>query len=182
MFPACAVSGSNLVNTMKITWLLNSALPIAMLFSAGCASIVDGGDKSVRIHSNPAGAKVTISDKEGKQVCVQNTPAVVSLKRHHGYFNGEKYTLSFEAPGYYPSSVEVKSVLNGWYFGNLFFGGAVGLLGVDPATGAMWTLSPREIERNLVSKDKVLTEAELQAAEKEANTTKNAPNKGGTKD
>lgn len=160
-----------------MSWLMNSVFPLAMVLASGCASIVDGGDKSVRIHSNPAGAKVTISDKDGKEVCVQNTPAVVTLRRHHGYFDGEKYKLLFEAPGYYPSEVEVKSVLNGWYFGNLFFGGAIGLLGVDPATGAMWTLSPREIEWNLISKDKVLNQAELLAAEKEANAPKASANR-----
>src|SRR2546425_8499 len=85
----------------------------ALAFGSGCASIMDGGDKSVRIHSNPPGATVTISDKEGTPVCVQKTPAVVTLRRHHGYFRREDYKLVFEAPGYYPSEAHVKSVLDG---------------------------------------------------------------------
>lgn len=35
--------------------------------------------------------------------------------------------------------------MNGWYIGNLLFGGIIGLLIVDPATGAMWTLIPRKL-------------------------------------
>ncbi len=30
--------------------------------------------------------------------------------------------------------------LDGWYFGNLIFGGLLGILIIDPATGAMWRL------------------------------------------
>jgi hypothetical protein len=38
-------------------------------------------------------------------------------------------------------SVPLTAKINGWYFGNLLFGGIiVGMLIVDPATGAMWTL------------------------------------------
>src|SRR5437879_1932091 len=96
---------------------LRCALALAALaFGNGCASIVDGGDKSVRIHSDPPGATVTISDKDDRLVSVQKTPAVVTLRRHHGYFSREDYKLLFEAPGYYPSEAHVKSVLNAWYF------------------------------------------------------------------
>ena len=30
--------------------------------------------------------------------------------------------------------------LNAWYWGNILFGGLIGWLIVDPATGAMWKL------------------------------------------
>ncbi|WP_174263189.1 CsgG/HfaB family protein [Citrifermentans bemidjiense] len=30
--------------------------------------------------------------------------------------------------------------MNGWYWGNIVFGGVIGLLIVDPATGAMWKM------------------------------------------
>jgi len=42
--------------------------------------------------------------------------------------------------------------LNGWYIGNLLFGGLIGLLIVDPLTGAMWTLDPKDI--NLILEKK----------------------------
>jgi hypothetical protein len=55
----------------------------------------------------------------------------------------------------------VSAGLNGWYLGNLLFGGLVGLLVVDPATGAMFRL-PEDATVNLTkttgvtSKDRTL--------------------------
>jgi len=43
----------------------------------------------------------------------------------------------------------VQGEVNGWYFGNVIFGGLIGLLAVDPATGAMYTLKPKEISTTL---------------------------------
>ncbi|MCX4027392.1 hypothetical protein H0A36_10465 [Endozoicomonas sp. SM1973] len=34
----------------------------------------------------------------------------------------------------------ITSTLDGWYFGNLFLGGLIGMLIVDPLTGAMFKL------------------------------------------
>lgn len=141
----------------------------AIVMFSGCASIVDGRSKTVQINSNPAGAKVTIFDKDGKSVAMETTPAKLKLKRHHGYFNPEKYRLVFEAPGFYPSETYVQSTVNGWYFGNIVFGGAIGFLILDPATGAMWTLNPREINRNLVSSSVTLNEQEQKEADAKAN-------------
>lgn len=142
----------------------------ASILCSSCASIVDGGsDKSVQLSSNPPGAKVTISNKRGETVQVVNTPARVNLRRHKGFFVGERYKLLFEAPGYYPSDVEVKSVMNGWYLGNLIFGGTIGILIVDPATGALFTLSPREVQRNLVPLNGSLSPEAVAAANARAN-------------
>ncbi len=33
--------------------------------------------------------------------------------------------------------------LDGWYIGNILFGGLIGMLIVDPATAAMWKLDDR---------------------------------------
>lgn len=145
------------------------ALAAFCILGSGCASIVDGGAKTVRINSNPIGAKLSIYDKQGKAVTVQTTPASISLKRNSGFFSGEKYKLIFEAPGYYPSEAYIQSTVNGWYFGNIVFGGVIGLLIVDPATGAMWTLSPREVNQNLVSSAVSLNPEELRAAVEKAN-------------
>lgn len=39
--------------------------------------------------------------------------------------------------------------MDGWYVGNIIFGGLIGLLLVDPITGAMWKL-PDTAQGNLV--------------------------------
>lgn len=135
------------MNLRKIVASITSAVLAVSLL--GCASIVDGGHKTVSIKSQPADAKVTVYDKKGAQVIVSQTPAKLPLKRSGGYFSGAKYRIVVEKEGYKPTELEVKSTLNGWYFGNLVFGGLIGLLIVDPATGAMWTLSPRQVDKVL---------------------------------
>ncbi|MDB6123541.1 MAG: hypothetical protein JWQ71_2534 [Pedosphaera sp.] len=120
-----------------------AALTAVLCYGVGCASIVDGGPKIIRVNSEPTGAKLSVFDRDDKPVCIQTTPASLTLKRSHGYFMGERYKLVFEAPGYYPSTTYVESGINGWYLGNVLFGGAIGILIVDPATGAMFTLSDR---------------------------------------
>jgi len=132
---------------MKIKIL--SLLIIPLIFT-GCASILDGGSKSVQINSNPEGAKITISNQEGKTIAVQKTPAIVPLARSSGYFRGEDYKLVFEAAGYSPYETHVTSTVDGWYFGNIFFGGLIGMLIVDPMTGDMYTLSPMDVNCNLL--------------------------------
>ena len=146
-----------------------SSVSLVALFFTGCASIVDGGDKSVRINSTPPGAKVSIIDKSGKTVCTQTTPAIVSLRRNRGFFVPEDYKLAFELNGYYPAEAHVKSVVNGWYFGNVLFGGLIGIVIVDPATGANFTLSPRDINWNLVAVDTTLTQEQIAEAQVKAN-------------
>lgn len=42
-------------------------------------------------------------------------------------------------------------MLSGWYLGNVVFGGLIGLLIVDPLTGAMYNLTPDKIEQPLSS-------------------------------
>jgi hypothetical protein len=41
------------------------------------------------------------------------------------------------------------SSVSGWYFGNLAFGGVIGMLIVDPLTGAMYNLTPDKIDQPL---------------------------------
>jgi len=146
-----------------------SLLVVPLLFS-GCASILDSGDKSVHFNSNPAGAKVTISNDEGKVVSVQTTPAVVKLARSSGYFRGEDYRLLFEAPGCSPYETRITSEIDGWYFGNILFGGLIGMLIVDPLTGDMYTLSPREINCSLAPSNMPAASVEVKVAETKTNS------------
>jgi hypothetical protein len=153
---------------MKKIIALTGLLLVSLLFT-GCSSIVDGRAQHVKIDSHPTGATFSICDKKGKTVTTNTTPANLVLNRRHGYFNGEDYKMIFEAPGYYSYEVHVKSTVDGWYFGNLLFGGLIGLIIVDPATGAMYTLKPDTLDVHLVSNALPLTPAELKEAEAKAN-------------
>ena len=136
--------------------------------------LVQGRPRTVQINSNPSGANFTVFDKEGKQVESRTTPATVRLDRCHGFFNGEDYKVAFESAGYYPGEMHIHSKLNGWYFGNILAGGAIGFFFVDPLTGAMWNLSPNGVTYNLVSSTTALNPEELKAAQLKANPVKEA--------
>ena len=140
-----------------------------LMVGTGCASIIQGSHKNVQISSNPSGAKFTIYNKAGKAVEARTTPATVSLERSSGYFSKEDYRLVFEQAGYFTGETKLKASVNGWYFGNIVFGGLIGLLIVDPATGAMWTLDPKELTYNLVQTQPGLSPEEIKAAQEKAN-------------
>jgi hypothetical protein len=138
------------MTTGKVMFHMRSALAILGVLSlCSCASIVDGGRRKVHIDSNPTGAQVTIYDRHDFEVEAHTTPFVVRLERGSGYFRGEKYRLVFELAGYQKAEVTIKSDLNGWYFGNILFGGLIGFVIVDPLTGAMWTLKPKTVFEDL---------------------------------
>lgn len=125
------------------------SLAIILMLLTGCASIIDGGPKTVRLNSNPEGAKVTIYDRHGKEVSVNTTPTVVTLDRG-GFYHWDWYRVDFAMPGYKPYEARINPILDPWYFGNIIFGGALGILIVDPATGDMWTIHPRSLNCDLV--------------------------------
>lgn len=111
---------------------------------SGCASIFVGGSQSVLIQSEPAGAAVTVTNRAGQQVHSGSTPLTVSLSRGTSYFVSEQYTLRFQKDGHAPKEIVITGRVNGWYFGNLLIGGVIGMVVVDPLTGAMFTLQPPE--------------------------------------
>ena len=48
--------------------------------------------------------------------------------------------------------------MDGWYIGNIVFGGLIGWLVVDPASGAMWKLQD-SVHGNLEAKEEEIAEA-----------------------
>lgn len=46
--------------------------------------------------------------------------------------------------GYQPYEIKIKRELDGWFFGNLIFGGLIGII-IDASNGAMYKLSPDQI-------------------------------------
>ena len=108
---------------------------------AGCASIVSKSEYPVAITSNPIGADFVVKRKNGVPVASGVTPATIVLPASEGYFQPAKYTIEDKRKGVM-QSVPLTAKIDGWYFGNLLFGGVIiGMLIVDPATGAMWRLN-----------------------------------------
>jgi len=137
---------------------LSLVIAIALL-STSCASIVCGTKKKFTINSTPEKAKVSITDKVGNYVYQGETPATIKLKRGAGFFEGQRYTLKFEMEGYESQTLTIESKVNGMYcLGNIIFGGLIGWLIVDPLTGAMWTMNPKDISVIMDKTDKTNTD------------------------
>ncbi len=123
---------------MKIKAVALLTLVIGVL--PGCASIMSKSDYTVNIHSSPEGARYSIVNKKGIEVMTGTTPDQVTLKANAGYFSGEKYTISMTKDGYRDGSTILNSDIDPWYLGNIIFGGLLGALVIDPASGAMFML------------------------------------------
>lgn len=83
------------------------------------------------------------------------TPTTLTLKAGKAYFDRQDYTVTFEKEGYEKQTIIIGAKLNGWYLGNILFGGLIGILIVDPLTGAMWRLDSLYVA-NLVVKTSFL--------------------------
>lgn len=142
---------------LKLTVLVFT-LPI--LFSS-CATIFGKSSYPVSISTNPKGANISITDKKSKEVYKGTSPATVTLKSGAGYFSKAEYQVKITAPGFGEQIIPVNYKLNGWYFGNLLFGGLIGMLIVDPATGAMWKLQTPPIYVTLDKLTETVTEPTL---------------------
>ena len=110
---------------------------------SGCASIIHGPTQTVDIGSQPAGATVTIDGKDYGQ-----TPKSIELRRK-GRLKDElkpkqEYKVKLTMAGYEPYEIKIKRELDGWFFGNLIFGGLIGII-IDASNCAMYKLSPDQI-------------------------------------
>ncbi|HLK96152.1 MAG TPA: hypothetical protein VK364_00145, partial [Hymenobacter sp.] len=119
---------------------------LATLLMSSCASIVSKSRYPVAISSVPPGAKVVITNRAGNEIFSGVAPTAVTLKSGSSYFNREKYKLIFSKEGFEDKVVALEADINGWYFGNLLFGGGIGLLIVDPLTGAMYRIREKEMQ------------------------------------
>lgn len=146
--------------------ILAAALAVAL---SGCATLFNGQSQAITITSAPEGAQVTVSNRAGQRVHVGETPVTLTLKRGAGYFKSEVYMLAFSKPGYADQQMTIRGSTSGWYFGNILLGGLIGMLAVDPATGAMYSL-PKSVTASLEAQDAVgaIDEARLQIVSMES--------------
>jgi hypothetical protein len=122
-----------------------TVLTLAVLTVSGCATIFEGPSKAVTIDSAPGGAEFTIADRSGQVIHRGTTPQQLTLKNGAGMFVPAKYTITMTKAGYEETVAELTPNVAGWYFGNILLGGAIGMLLVDPATGAMYKLPDQTV-------------------------------------
>ena len=134
---------------MKMKTLNTTLTGVAAIMLASCASIVSKSEYPVSLMSSPAGAKVQVK-KNGMVVHEGTTPSTVTLSASSGFFTAAKYEVIFSKKGHPQQTIPLTADIDGWYFGNILFGGLIGLLIVDPATGAMFKL-PESLNASFAS-------------------------------
>jgi hypothetical protein len=116
--------------------LLLTVVALAGLVSTGCGSIVNGMKQDIAITSSPGGATVTVDGVER-----DSTPIVVPLSRKHAH------VVKVEQPGYAPVERSITTETSDWVWGNILFGGLIGLA-VDSLSGGMHELGPEQVHAN----------------------------------
>ena len=119
---------------MKIRTLVAAA---SLLATTACATIMQGSQQGVSVNSNPAGARISVNGQQ-----MGTTPAVVRLARSNAH------TVRLELDGYAPYEMQLQKKMSGWVWGNIVFGGIVGVI-VDGSTGAMYRLSPDAVDASM---------------------------------
>jgi len=110
--------------------MLGCWLSLAFLFS-GCASIVEGTDQSVTVQTSPSGASCELK-RDGTVIGVVNpTPGTVTVDK-----SKNDIAVICKKDGYQDGSGAFSSEFQGMTFGNLLFGGIIGVA-VDASSGAM---------------------------------------------
>lgn len=113
---------------------------IALSLITGCATIVSESIYPVTISSTPVEADFTITNSNGIKIHSGRTPSTVTLASGDGYFSSASYRVTFKKKGFSEKTTAITAQIDGWYIGNFVFGGLIGLLVIDPITGAMWKL------------------------------------------
>lgn len=123
---------------MKKTFLI-AGITIALLFCS-CASIVSGSKQNINFNSTPSGATVWVDD-----VNLGVTPVIAQLERIK-----KNQKVKIELQGYKPYELILNRKTNGWIWGNILFGGIIGII-IDASSGAMYRLTPDQIEAQLAN-------------------------------
>jgi hypothetical protein len=113
------------------------SIVVLVLSISACATIMHGTSQDVGISSSPSSAVVTVDGLN-----VGNTPVIAHLKR------GDNHTVAINLRGYAPFESTVTKGVSGWVWGNIVFGGLIGLA-VDAMTGGLYNLTPVQLAGQL---------------------------------
>lgn len=128
---------------------INLFFVLSTLILSSCASILSKSTYPFTLNTNPSGVNVKIKDNKGMEIYNGTSPATVNLKASNGFFKKASYTVHISEEGYKEQTLPINFKIDGWYFGNLLLGGVVGMLIVDPATGAMYKIEEEYMNINL---------------------------------
>jgi len=110
---------------------LNGLLLSAVVLTSGCATLTKGTSQTVTVDTDPSGATCTLT-RDAKPVAIVNpTPGSVPVEKAHGTI-----AIACKKQGYLEAAGNLASEFQAMTFGNILFGGLVGVV-VDAASGAM---------------------------------------------
>ena len=112
---------------------------VAVVALTGCCSIIHGTRQDVGVTSAPPGATVKIDNIQSG-----NTPVIAKLTRK------DNHVVRIELAGYQPFDATLTRSVSGWVWGNIVFGGLIGLA-VDAIDGGMYKLTPEQVSATLVA-------------------------------
>jgi hypothetical protein len=118
---------------MKQLGILLSAVSLT-----ACASIMHGTSQDVGISSSPTGANVTVDN----MLAGARTPYVAKLSRN------DNHVVRIAMDGYAPAELTLTKSVSGWVWGNVVFGGLIGLA-VDAISGGLYNLNPVQLQATL---------------------------------
>ena len=123
----------------------------------GCATICNRHTNATfSLNSSIPQTQVAIW-KDAKLIKSVQTPASVVLDSSDGFFCRARYRFEFSKDGYLTTTESRSASFSAWYLGNIIFGGLIGILIVDPLSGAMYSIDDETIDVNLVPKDGLLS-------------------------
>lgn len=108
-----------------------AAIVLASAALAGCASIISGTSQEVAVNTKPAGAACDL-ERDGRLIGhIDQTPGSVVVTRRNS-----SILVECTKTGYDDAAGTNENDVEAWVFGNLLFGGLIGLA-VDAFSGAI---------------------------------------------
>lgn len=104
---------------------------LASVALSACSTIVEGTTQNVTVMTDPAGASCSLKNGNGVVAIVNPTPGSVQLGKSR-----EDIAVLCDKEGYQSTAGTLASSFEGMTFGNIIFGGIVGVA-IDASSGAM---------------------------------------------
>jgi hypothetical protein len=120
---------------------LPKSIVLLLFFTSACASIINGARQDIGVSSSPTGADVTIDNAPSGK-----TPVVAKLTRR------DNHIIKLELAGYQPYEITLTRSVSGWVWGNIVFGGLIGLA-IDAVSGGLYYLSPEQVTTSLAKSE-----------------------------
>jgi len=124
------------MKTFKAILTLLTLISTSSLLTS-CATIMHGTRQNIGISSNPSNASVWVD-----HAYIGNTPIIVEMSRKNNHI------VRIELDGYQPYEATFSKQVSGWVFGNVIFGGIIGLA-VDAISGGIYSLTPDQIQAEM---------------------------------